>query len=315
LKVIFSNLIGFDGLIFLVAAAEIFIFIKAKAAAETLYKAMHKHVYAPSYQDDINSIQEGVEGLTDLKLSALREKAVSAYTIYMNLTGIFPLLGILGTVISLIGMVGNTTDIEGNFFAALTSTFWGLIFAIVFKFLDAFISPKLDDGERAAELFMQRRPSFSSGKRESGRRDSDERRNDRSERTDRYEKNDRGTRNDESPRRSERRPMKQGASGSKSDGPMGTSAKDGQDEVDGLDFVKRRNRDSWRRHPEMQEAMNVGEPEYEPTAQIPSSSQPKAAANPRFDEPASQTVTQAAPVHDDVPLFIDDSIDDGEVHE
>ena len=157
LGVIFSNIIGFDGLIFIVAGINIYIFLAAKKGAEALYSSMHRNIYAPSAVSDIENVRASMKELTDQKISALRENAVAKYTLYINLTAIFPLLGILGTVISLLGMVGDTSDIQGGFFAALTSTFWGLIFAITFKFLDGFISPKLEDGERAAELFMQRR--------------------------------------------------------------------------------------------------------------------------------------------------------------
>ncbi|MCI5751735.1 MAG: MotA/TolQ/ExbB proton channel family protein [Oscillospiraceae bacterium] len=155
--VIFSNIIGYDGLIFIAAAANAVIFQGARNAAVRLYSSMHKEVYTPSCGSDIKSIRSDIGRLTDKKVSALRERAVAWYTLYVNITGIFPLLGILGTVISLLGMVGNTSDVEGSFFAALTSTFWGLVFAMIFKFLDGFVSPKLDDGERAAELFMQRK--------------------------------------------------------------------------------------------------------------------------------------------------------------
>ena len=155
--VIFSNIIGFDGLIFILAGFNIYIFIEARKSAEALYSCMHHSIYTPSAVSDIENVKESVKELTDQKISALRETAVAKYTLYINLTAIFPLMGILGTVISLLGMVGDTSDIQGGFFAALTSTFWGLIFAIAFKFLDGFISPQLEDGERAAELFMQRK--------------------------------------------------------------------------------------------------------------------------------------------------------------
>ncbi len=161
--VIFSNIIGFDGLIFLLAGVNAFIFARARISAERLYDNMHREIYAPSAGDDMRRIKSDINRLTDRKVSRMREKAVSLYTLYVNISGLFPLMGILGTVISLLGMVGNMSDVSGNFFAALTSTFWGLIFAIIFKFLDGFISPILDDGERAAELFMQRRTELYGG--------------------------------------------------------------------------------------------------------------------------------------------------------
>lgn len=71
------------------------------------------------------------------------DRASSWYTLYLNLTAVFPLLGILGTVISLMKLTG-AEDISANFGMALRTTLWGLIFAIIFKVMDSFISPKLD---------------------------------------------------------------------------------------------------------------------------------------------------------------------------
>ena len=80
----------------------------------------------------------------------------SLYSLFVNLTGIFPLLGILGTVISLLGMVGDMTNVQDNFYGALTSTFWGLVFAIIFKFLDGIISAKIEDNEKNVQLYLER---------------------------------------------------------------------------------------------------------------------------------------------------------------
>lgn len=75
----------------------------------------------------------------------IRSSAIAArsYTFYTNITAVFPLLGIFGTVVSLMGLSG-TAEVADNFSMALTTTFWGLIFAIFFKFLDSFISSTLD---------------------------------------------------------------------------------------------------------------------------------------------------------------------------
>lgn len=155
--VIFSNIVGFDGLIFIAAAVNVMLFMLARKYSLKLYKSMHRQVYAPSCAEDIAEICEEMSELTDKNISEMREQAAGSHTLFVNVTGIFPLLGILGTVISLLGMVGSEQSVENGFFAALTSTFWGLVFAIAFKFIDSFVSPKLDDAERAAELYMQRK--------------------------------------------------------------------------------------------------------------------------------------------------------------
>ena len=72
----------------------------------------------------------------------------------MNITGIFPLLGILGTVVSLLGLVSDMNNVAGNFYGALTSTFWGLIFAILFKFLDGIISPEIESNEKSVLMYL-----------------------------------------------------------------------------------------------------------------------------------------------------------------
>ena len=69
----------------------------------------------------------------------LRDKMNIRYAFFSNMTAIFPLLGMLGTVKSLIGVANDIagTDID-QFFGALTSTAWGIVFAVIFKLLDSF---------------------------------------------------------------------------------------------------------------------------------------------------------------------------------
>ena len=56
-------------------------------------------------------------------------------------------------------MVANLADMQQNFFAALTSTFWGLVFAIVFKLLDGFLlSSVIEDNDKSVTLFLARTP-------------------------------------------------------------------------------------------------------------------------------------------------------------
>lgn len=156
LSVLFGSFFGFDGLIFIIALVNAGIFYMARKSIMELYDTMHRRVYAPSPKEEREKLIREVETLTDQQVDSLRETAVKWYTIFGTITGIFPLMGILGTVISLLSMVGDKADIQGGFFMALTSTFWGLVFAIIYKFLDGFISPKLEDGERSVELFFNR---------------------------------------------------------------------------------------------------------------------------------------------------------------
>jgi chemotaxis protein MotA len=72
-----------------------------------------------------------------------------SYSVFVTLITIFPLLGMLGTVKSL--LILNFIDenailnARNSFFDALTSTAWGIIFAIIFKVVNAVISKHTDD--------------------------------------------------------------------------------------------------------------------------------------------------------------------------
>lgn len=63
-----------------------------------------------------------------------------ANSVFVTLITIFPLLGMYGTVSALLNVdlsAGNLENARVNFFAALTSTAWGIVFSIAFKLLNA----------------------------------------------------------------------------------------------------------------------------------------------------------------------------------
>ena len=77
------------------------------------------------------------------------------YALYYNITTMFPLMGMLGTVISLIPMVNSLgTESTGLFFSALTSTFWGIVAALIFRLSDASVSYKIEDNEKHMEYMF-----------------------------------------------------------------------------------------------------------------------------------------------------------------
>lgn len=75
------------------------------------------------------------------------------YTVFTTMITVFPLLGMLGTVFGLMGLDlsdgAQMDNIRTNFFVALTSTAWGIIFAVIFKLLNAFVE---DDVEEQIEI-------------------------------------------------------------------------------------------------------------------------------------------------------------------
>ncbi len=155
-SVIFMNIWGYDMIIFIVAVFTGIMYYYLKRSADRLYKKMHLTVFVP---DSDISQQEAVSDISEMReteIVNMRNHTGGLYSVFVNLTGIFPLLGILGTVISLLSLVSDTSNITGNFYGALTSTFWGLVFAIIFKFLDGIISAKIEDNEKSVALYLER---------------------------------------------------------------------------------------------------------------------------------------------------------------
>ncbi len=76
-----------------------------------------------------------------------------AYSVFTSSITLYPLLGMFGTVISLISVgdvdfsqaAESLNSIKGDFFTALTSTAWGIIFAAIFKVVNSFVQPKVED--------------------------------------------------------------------------------------------------------------------------------------------------------------------------
>ena len=71
----------------------------------------------------------------------------SLYSLFTVLISIFPLLGMLGTVVSLLtlDMSEDTIGMQENFFSALTSTEYGIVFSIFFKVVNSFIQPHIEN--------------------------------------------------------------------------------------------------------------------------------------------------------------------------
>ena len=156
-QVIGKNLLGFDSMIFLLAAGTGVCYYFARFYAGQLYKKLNLLVFVPSHKHDPEKVARAIRGIDEAEVVALRKRSEAFYSIFANLTAIFPLMGILGTVVSLLPMVAELTDMQQTFFAALTATFWGLVFAILFKLLDGFLSARLEDNDKNVDLLLERR--------------------------------------------------------------------------------------------------------------------------------------------------------------
>lgn len=158
-SVIFMNFWGYDLIIFIAAVMTGAVYFFLRQSADNLYNKMHLTVFVPDGDLSRKEADKDISGLRETDVVTMRNNMGRLYSIYVNLTGIFPLLGILGTVVSLLGLVSDAGNITGNFYGALTSTFWGLIFAIIFKFLDGVTSAKIEDNEKNVALYLERNNS------------------------------------------------------------------------------------------------------------------------------------------------------------
>ena len=164
LQVILDNLLGFDLIIFVAAALNGVCYYFARKNADRLYRKLHMIVFVPSRRNDPDSVSKAIRDVDEEQVVAMRKRSESLYSVFVNVTSIFPLLGILGTVVSLLPMVSELADMQTNFFAALTSTFWGLVFAILFKLLDGFLSSRMEDNDKAVNLLLERRELLDEGR-------------------------------------------------------------------------------------------------------------------------------------------------------
>ena len=156
---IIDNLFGYDLIIILTAIGTLGYFLFVRFHSMRVYNTIHTQGYRP---DDVLDNEEAKPPTkeevkqTRIRLRKMRETSEKYYSMYSNLTGIFPLLGILGTVIALIPMVQEMDNMQASFFVALTSTLWGLVFAIFFKVLDAMLAPRIERNTRGIEDYLEK---------------------------------------------------------------------------------------------------------------------------------------------------------------
>ena len=160
-QILFQHFSLIDGLIIIVFFVNVvFFYLPSRDNANILYKHFNTTDCVSSLQDEQRKAiqQKTIQKetlLTDKDLLSKREEMNRYYFGFSIITTIFPLLGMFGTVISLIGMMGANQEMETTlFFGALTSTFWGILSAIVCKLMDTCISYKIEDNEKRIEYLM-----------------------------------------------------------------------------------------------------------------------------------------------------------------
>ena len=154
-EVISNNLSGFtfDWLIIIIGLINAVIFtitrmhIKKVSQSLNISQNMSIPIFTPSLEP--KELQD---------LDRLCKTTEQLYSLFVAITSVFALLGILGTVLSLIMLVGgDLTDVtQQSFFTALTTTFWGVLFAIIYRICDARISTKIQNNSDEVTRLKQK---------------------------------------------------------------------------------------------------------------------------------------------------------------
>ena len=142
--VILNNLRGFtfDTVIIIIGAVNWIVLVFTWQNAKEVHKNFDgRHNKSLPRFNPRELSEDEMRDLYD-KLYCPWKRAEKLYSIFIGLTSIFPYLGILGTVISLMMLVGSDVSYaaQESFYVALTSTFWGVLFAVFFRVFDAAIS-------------------------------------------------------------------------------------------------------------------------------------------------------------------------------
>ncbi len=136
-----------------------FIYRLARAEANKLHRHFARTDRVSSLPKDSARNIAAVTGeevlMSSSELLECREKMNRQYSKFTTLTTMFPLFGMLGTVMALIPMVDTIGAEETQlFFGALTSTFWGIVWALFCKGLDISLGYKIEDNEKHIEFLL-----------------------------------------------------------------------------------------------------------------------------------------------------------------
>ena len=166
INILLMNIKGYDFIIVIFFAVTFIVSVISFILANKLHKKLNPSVDSSNSETSIKEINKELSETKNNEIKNKRKNAVWGYSIFTNLIAIFPLLGILGTVYSLLKLVSDSSDVTGSFYGALTSTFWGIVCAIIFKLFDAFfIAPLMEENEKDVERFLDNKSSYEKAKK------------------------------------------------------------------------------------------------------------------------------------------------------
>ncbi len=150
IQTLFYNLWGYDAFIFVAAIINVILFrkiIKYLKAIETDFedtKYLQNEWLVKHLGDQKHRSAAELKAVLN-RFTANKQLLDQTGVFYISLTSIFPLLGILGTVVSLLTLSDFSSAIASvSFSKALTSTFWGILFGALSKFGEGFFTAKLE---------------------------------------------------------------------------------------------------------------------------------------------------------------------------
>lgn len=157
-----DNFLKFDWIIVVLAIYNAITYWQVKKNTDKLYNHYNSSDKLSNLPEEaLDKLLKNTKNKKKLSAKDLldsRERMNKAYARYSNVTTMFPLFGMLGTVFALIPMVNTIGAADtSNFFSALTSTLWGIIVAILFKVLDSTVSYKIEDNEKRIEFLLSNR--------------------------------------------------------------------------------------------------------------------------------------------------------------
>ena len=159
LRAIFGNILGIDGFIIIITILNIFVVgHMARRLSNKAENSMRKVVYKP-IGDIVEQISkpEKEEKLDLHKLKLTIETQHTWYQIFISITSIMPLLGILGTIVSLLAITALEEGIiQANFLTALSSTFWGIVGAIICRVVEGTLTPIVDRNQDNFDLLINK---------------------------------------------------------------------------------------------------------------------------------------------------------------
>lgn len=158
-----ENFVWKDWTVYLVIGAFIaamFIFFYTKHVTGNLSQKLRPvvRVANPDVEIELPKTKDEAEKFED-EVKVIQKRMNCYYTLYMNLTSTLPLFGMFGTVNSLLRLVGKMdgdampTD---QFFSALWTTWFGIVFAVICKLIVSRLTTDVEDNNHEIDTLKDR---------------------------------------------------------------------------------------------------------------------------------------------------------------